>query len=712
MRHSFPSTSMSAPREKLTPPHPANLPTFIERQTLNEQDNIMTKSRDFLKNILEHQFVRGDRVCMKNLFLHLSKAPTEVQKKCGRDIRDFKQFLTKFPETFSVKNNYVCLNLFKDESSPSKKLTIIENSASAQKAIEEISKFEEIGFKLHGCMYGLTGKISILAVIVPSGDIFLFDMIKYPTLFTATNLGSIFQSEEVLKVVHNCQNDSAALLGNHGIQLRKIFDLQCAFKTVQFTNPTMLDDSLTPGLLGLNNMLDFFEIRGNKLVDKDHAVKKMLKKNPNLWLERPLNQDFYELAASNVSHLLVLYGNIKSDPALRVNKVLFQNLVYEELFRFVKPLIIKRRQNVRQMSLRAWKRQMTVERRYISYTERSNGKDQIWRNDYSIPSQLTAKLNSNSQRSNRTNDDPYANHITDLDTKFFVSNNKRYYFDIKEQKDVKFVKISEISETDGSRNLISINLNLVPKFRDCLLEIQHFRKPNGRDLSGRGTTVVHGLSIVKDTRRYLVDLKRNYRGYFVTISQMLPTGGKLSSIAFGLRDLSTFIEIFYDIGQEFNITEDQISDGSYLRYRNKRYFFNVNQNQNGTFMRISEVVSPNYQATMTVPEKCWDNFIKKFTETVALQKSTKMEVGDANVSRAKAGSYESGDDNVRTKARSDESGDANARTKVASHEGRDANARTKMASYEGRDANARTKNGSYEDGDASARTKVGSYEGK
>ncbi|KAL1462933.1 hypothetical protein WDU94_014734 [Cyamophila willieti] len=649
MRYSFPSTSSMyprnnvdqfirsyAPRDKLTPP--TNLPTFNDRETPDNQDNIMTRSKDFLKNILENQFVRGDRVCMKNLFLHISKAPTEIQKQCGRDIKDFKQFLTKFPETFSTKNNYVCLNLFKNESS--NKLEIIENFASAQKAIEEISKFEEIGLKLHGCMYGLTGKISILAVVVPTGEIYMFDMVKYPALFIGTNLGSILQSEDVLKVVHNCQNDSAALLGNHGVQLRKVFDLQCAFKTVQFTNPTMLDDSLIPGLLGLNNMLDYFEIGGKKLVDKEHAVKKMLKKNQNLWLERPLAQDFYELAASNVSHLLVLHYSIKSDPALRVNKILFQNLVYEELFRFVKPLIIKRRQNVRQTSLRAWKRQMTVERRYISYIERSNGKDQIWRNDYSIPSQLTAKLNSNSQRSNRTNDDPYANQIIDLDTKFFVSNNKRYYFDIKEQKDIKFVKISEISEIDGSRNLISINLNLVPKFRDCLLEIQHFRKPSGKDLSGRGTTIVHGLSIVKDTRRYLVDLKRNYRGYFVTISQMLPTGGKLSSIAFGLRDLSTFIEIFYDIGQEFNITEDQISDGNYLRYRNKRYFFNVNQNQNGTFMRISEVVSPNYQATMTVPEKCWEDFMKKFSETAAIRKSTKsLEGGDSN-DRTKGGSYE------------------------------------------------------------------------
>ncbi|KAI5751532.1 hypothetical protein M8J77_008366 [Diaphorina citri] len=588
-------------------------PASNETITSNEED--MMRSLEFLKHILESQYVRGDRVCIKNLFLHISKAskaPPKIQICCGKDIKDFKKFLSKFPETFLVKNNYVSLNVYKD-GDPN--IEMIENLVSAQRAVDEISQYKEIGLKLQGSLWGMTGKVSLLALKVPPGKIFIFDMVKCPTALTGTNLAGVLESQEILKVAHNCQNDAAALLGNYGVQLRNVFDTQCAFKTFQYTNPQMLDDNLSVHYLGLNNLLDYYEFSGNKLVqEQEEMVKKAIKKNPNVWQERPLSEAFIGYAAQSVSPLLIIYYQMKGDRALKVNKVLFQNLVYEELFRFAIPLIVKRRQNVRQTSLRSWKRQMANERRYIPYIERTNNKDQIWKNDYTIAPHVPAKTNKNIPGPNAWHDAP--KHIQDLDTKYFIANNKRYYFDIKEQNGVKFVKISEVSSIDQSRNLISINVNLVAKFRDYLVSIQQFRKPTGRgNVGGRGTSLIHSLSIVKDTRRYLIDLKRNHRGYFVTISQMLPTGGKLSSIAFGIRDLSTFIEILNDIGQEFGVDETSFSDGNYMRFRNKRYFFNVNQNDRGTFMRISEVVSPNYQSSMTIAEKTWDDFIEKFTET-------------------------------------------------------------------------------------------------
>lgn len=83
-----------------------------DKITSNEED--VMRSLEFLKHVLESQYVRGDRVGIKNLFLHISKAPPELQKCCGKDIKEFKKMLSKFPETFVVKNNYVCLNIFKD----------------------------------------------------------------------------------------------------------------------------------------------------------------------------------------------------------------------------------------------------------------------------------------------------------------------------------------------------------------------------------------------------------------------------------------------------------------------------------------------------------------------------------------------------------------------------------------------------------------------
>lgn len=544
----------------------------------------------------------------------MSKAPAELQKYCGKDIKEFKKMLSKFPETFVVKNNFVCLNIF--ENDVFNKTELIDKLKSAQQAVEEISKHKEIGLKVHGSLWGLSGKLSLISVVLPTGQIFIFDVFMCPAVLNETNLGKLLESEDILKICHTCQNDAGTLFNNFGVQLRHVFDTQCAFKTIQYSNPHMLDDTLTPQYLHLCNIMDYFELNGDDLFKKEEAVRKLVSKDAEVWMQRPLNQKLRDYAAASVAALPIIYSDMEPDWALKFNKVLYQNLVYEECFRFLNPLIVKRRQNIRQTALRAWKRKITTERHLVHYVERRN-KDQIWKNDYSVKPKLAVNI-SNKPVGPKSSDSPEAptsTAIQDLATKFFLSTSKRYYFDIKEQNGVRFVKISEISSMDQSRNLISINLNLVAKFRDVLDELQHRPMPPYRT-DKSGTSLLHSVSIVKDTRRYLIDLKRNRWGYFIMISQMLPTGGKLSSVAFNLQDLKTFIQIFHDISEEWAVDEATVNEGSYMRFRNKRYFFNINQNQRGIFMRISEIVSPSYQSSMTIAEQSWDDFLQNFSRTI------------------------------------------------------------------------------------------------
>lgn len=92
--------------------HTTTSEKFRDEKTSNKED--VKRSLEFVKEVLQSQYVRGDRVDIKNLFLHMSKAPAELQKYCGKDIKEFKKMLSKFPETFVVKNNFVCLNIFKN----------------------------------------------------------------------------------------------------------------------------------------------------------------------------------------------------------------------------------------------------------------------------------------------------------------------------------------------------------------------------------------------------------------------------------------------------------------------------------------------------------------------------------------------------------------------------------------------------------------------
>lgn len=79
-------------------------------------------------------------------------------------------------------------------------IEMIENLVSAQRAVDEISQYKEIGLKLQGSLWGMTGKVSLLALKVPPGKIFIFDMVKCPTALTGTNLAGVLESQEILKV--------------------------------------------------------------------------------------------------------------------------------------------------------------------------------------------------------------------------------------------------------------------------------------------------------------------------------------------------------------------------------------------------------------------------------------------------------------------------------------------------------------------------------
>lgn len=81
---------------------------------------------------------------------------------------------------------------------------MIDNLVSAQKAVEEMSLCKEFGLKLQGSLWGLSGKVSLVAVALPKSKIFMFDTVTCPNLLTGTDLGKLLESEDILKVCIYC----------------------------------------------------------------------------------------------------------------------------------------------------------------------------------------------------------------------------------------------------------------------------------------------------------------------------------------------------------------------------------------------------------------------------------------------------------------------------------------------------------------------------
>lgn len=141
--------------------------------------------------------------------------------------------------------------------------------------------------------------------------------------------------------------------------------------------------------------------------------------------------------------------------------------------------------------------------------------------------------------------------------------------------------------------------------------------------------------MVKENRRYYLDLKENSRGRFLRVSQTIAQRGPRSQIAIPAQGMIEFRDALTDLLEEFG-TDDgkdedargglgssgvgpgfkgELPEGRNLRIDNKKFYFDVGQNNLGVYMRVSEVKS-NFRSSITIPEKSWARFRDVFSDYV------------------------------------------------------------------------------------------------
>ncbi|CAB4069474.1 PURA [Lepeophtheirus salmonis] len=179
----------------------------------------------------------------------------------------------------------------------------------------------------------------------------------------------------------------------------------------------------------------------------------------------------------------------------------------------------------------------------------------------------------------------------------------------------KMIQIQKIG-TDGRRSQIFLALSTAADFRDNLYKFGEFYTklgpPNPEVLPENGK--LKSEMMVKDNRRYYLDLKENARGRYLRVSQTISRGGHRSQIAIPAQGMVEFRDAL---------------NGS---LDNKNFYFDIGQNNRGTYMKISEVKS-NSQTSITIPEKSWtafrdvfDAYLDKTKETVDAEKENSTAV--------------------------------------------------------------------------------------
>ncbi|OWA51010.1 putative Transcriptional activator protein Pur-alpha [Hypsibius exemplaris] len=201
----------------------------------------------------------------------------------------------------------------------------------------------------------------------------------------------------------------------------------------------------------------------------------------------------------------------------------------------------------------------------------------------------------------------------ELATKVLNIQAKRFYVDVKENQRGRFIKLAEVA-AGRRKNRIIFPMSITAEFRDRLTEFQQASDQIGptapTPLPEDGK--LHSVVIVKDFRRYYLDLKENERGRFVRVS--LISRGARSQIGIPAQGILRLRDAFTELIEEFGNQEEheeervpfrgELPKSRSIRVENKTFYFDVDQNNRGMFMKISEV-KPNFRSSITIPERSW-----------------------------------------------------------------------------------------------------------
>ncbi|CAL9707394.1 unnamed protein product [Knipowitschia caucasica] len=201
--------------------------------------------------------------------------------------------------------------------------------------------------------------------------------------------------------------------------------------------------------------------------------------------------------------------------------------------------------------------------------------------------------------------------------------NKRFYLDVKQNVKGRFLKIAEVG-AGGNKSRLTLSMSVAVEFRDYLGDfIEHYAQlgPSNPDLvQDEPRRALKSEFLVRENRKYYMDLKENQRGRFLRIRQTVNRGPGLGSaqgqtIALPAQGLIEFRDALAKLIDDYGVDEDpaELPEGTSLTVDNKRFFFDVGSNKYGVFMRVSEV-KPTYRNSITVPCKVWSKFGHTFSK--------------------------------------------------------------------------------------------------
>ena len=243
---------------------------------------------------------------------------------------------------------------------------VVVTVKESNQLVEEIMRAgQPIGLDGEGVNLGPKGALTLIQISTMNGQVSLFDVQTNPELLSHGGLDTLLESESIVKVVHDCRNDSAALYYQHGITMKNVFDTQAAHAVLQVQETGVPVYKVNN--VSLNALCELYNAPLNPMKDE---VKDIYRWDQAFWARRPLSLDMICYAAADVLALVPTIYPAMSGAIKPEFKNLFMSLCEEQILMHIHPDHVKERKRQRKMETE----EADTQRKYIELTENEKEK--------------------------------------------------------------------------------------------------------------------------------------------------------------------------------------------------------------------------------------------------------------------------------------------------------------------------------------------------
>jgi len=241
----------------------------------------------------------------------------------------------------------------KEVNSPSKmrvlqSTRVIHSTKESAAVISDVLSTQKVvSFDLEGVnVGGNNGEVTLAVIGLSSGQVVIFDLVTCPQIMTQGLLSSLIESKEIIKVCHDCKNDSAALNLGWNVKLDNVFDTQAAHAVLQLQETGKAVHKVKT--VSLNAMCENYELPSNPFKE---LVKTIYKRDQRFWARRPLTRDMILYAAYDVLPLVPNLYNTLNCSIKNEFRPLLEELCAENLLALLQPDYVKKSKKQRKMDM-------------------------------------------------------------------------------------------------------------------------------------------------------------------------------------------------------------------------------------------------------------------------------------------------------------------------------------------------------------------------